>query len=131
MIKLKDLLFEQQEDLQPIAVKFLQTIKQKVGSKAPRGHGGFEVAWTTTGSPEIIVLHDTPREIRHPEEYFDMNYQQRPEVEKKMQQWDDLTNIIWRTVNQFEKKYRAIEFGEAEDISGGVKKTGRPRSSSF
>jgi hypothetical protein len=132
MIKLKDLLFEQTEDLRPIAMDFLKAVKQKVGSSTPNGFGGFEVAWSTRYHSEVTILFDTPREIRHPDEYFDQNYELAPHTQKKVDAWNKLDDAVWQVVGQFQKKNKDIEFGQAGSISGGgIRTTGSPRMSSF
>jgi len=131
IIKLKDLLFEQTEDLKPIAMDFLKAVKQKVGS-TPSGFGGFEVAWSTRFRPSVTILFDTPRELRHPDEYFDDNYERSPQDRKKIDAWNKLDDVVWQVVGQFQKKNKDIEFGQAGNISGGgMRSTGSPRMSNF
>ena len=125
MIKLKDLLFEQTEDLKPLAMDLLRQVKTIVGP-GPAGRGSIHVAWTTKHQPEITILYDTPREIRHPEDY-DIRHGVDPAIDKKVLAWHKFDDTVWSTLNRFQKKHKGIRVGAAGNISGAsIKSSGRP-----
>jgi hypothetical protein len=129
MIKLKNLLTEDElSDLKKKALEVLRLVKSKAESKAPRGFGGFQVAWSyypQSNKKEIIILYDTPREVRHPEEYHIDR--------KKMKAWENFEDYLdMKVLQELDKKYPDIEIDIAGDIHGQPGgKTGSPRMSSF
>ena len=131
MIKLKDLLFEQKEDLKPIAMKLLALVKTRTASSKPKGFGGFAVSWSVDQWREITILYNTPREVRHPNEYPNED-----ETQKKMDKWDDFAYDVDSVIERFKKGPKisgmGIDFNVAGGVSGGgMRSTGRPRSSSY
>lgn len=121
MIKLKDLLLEGTVDTKAIAIELLRAATQATRSKAPKGFGGFGIAWDTKYKG-VFILYDTPREVRHPEDYGD-EMEHSPEVEK----WYDFTDAVFGVISKFEKKYKGVEFGVMGDTSGpGIKHGRRP-----
>jgi len=132
MIKLRELLFEGQlADLEKQAMEALRAVKSKVSSKIPQGFGGFEVAWISYprgDKKEITILYDTPREVRHPDEYPHAD-------ESRMKKWMQFDNAVWKAIMQLEKKFKDVEIGIAGDVSYPSSwpsgKTGRPRTSRF
>ena len=140
MIKLKDLLVEARAakapDLKATAMEFLKVVKQKVGSKAPQGFGGFEVAWHDMNyrgkSGAVSILYDVPHEVRKFEEYHGHPGQPKApiELQKKVGEYNTMSTIIHKLVWHLNNKNGKIQYSAAGMVSGaGVHMTGNPRDS--
>lgn len=128
MIKLKDLLLEGTVDTKVIAQDLLHTIKRATSSKTPKGFGTFGIAWDPKYNG-VFILFDTPREIRHPDDYRD-EYDDTGEINSAIEKWEDFTDAIFKVLQKFEKKYKGVEFGAMGSISGpGIKQGRQPRPS--
>jgi len=116
---IEDVLYEADWDGEGIARTILGAVRSKI--KTPKGFGGFEVAWYTN-SKEITLLFDTPRAIRHPDEY---------DVSRKTEaEWDAFERNVDQFIQRLEKKYKGVEINQSGDVYGsGVKSTGRVRDS--
>lgn len=134
MIKLKDLLLEggrRKSDItaETIATDLLRAVKHLAQQKGPKGLGSIEVAWDRKYNG-VFILYDTPREIRHPNDYDDEFEHGKGELRAAIEKWEDFTSDVFGILQKFEKAYKGIEFGVMGSISGpGIKRSGRPRPS--
>jgi len=72
-----------------------------------------------TNNNEVLVLFDTPREIRHPDEYFGP-YDKKPQ---HIKEFEEDENKLWKLDKILQAKYPKLDFTWAGDVSGShVKK---------
>lgn len=136
MIKLKDLLLEagrrkSDTTIKTIAVDLLRAVKHLAQRSGPKGLGSVEVAWDSK-SDGVFILYDTPREVRHPEDYGvnSSTIEKQQKFHNAVEKWYDFNDEVFKIIQKFEKAYDGIEFGVMGSISGrGLKHSGKPRPS--
>lgn len=109
-------------NLEKIAYSLLEDAEKKI--KTPRGFGGFQVAWSERAG-NIDLLFDTPREIRHENEYLSLDH-------IKMKEWNKLDRLVFQLLGRYRELYPGVNFGQVGEVFGaGIKTSGRVRSSTF
>lgn len=101
-----------------VAMSLIEHVKKAVGTP-PKGFGGFGLA-TQTGpgeKPEVILLYDVPRQVRHPDEYGGEDTWR-----KEITEWNEFDGRVFDVLKKLEKDFPTHEFSIAAGISGpGVK----------
>jgi len=81
----------------------------------PRGFGGFGLDYIPSWD-ELTITYDTPREIRHEDEYFDSRRERSDAHAKVLSQWNSLDSQVFDIKKKFELKYPGIKI----ETGGGV-----------
>jgi len=66
---------------------------------------------------EFLVLYDTPRDYRHPDEY--MGGWDALQQDSEYQKFMKADNKIHKVIAKFKTKYKKYKFGSAADTSNG------------
>ena len=86
----------------------------------------FQLIEYGNGTKLIYVVYELPREMRHPEEYYD-DYHYKMKDDPKYLEFCKIredNDKVWKIISEFDKKYKSqgISFGQSGGASGlGVK----------
>jgi len=91
-------------------------IKDTINKLNIRGRGryGYQGIKYLKDFKEFTILFDTPREMRHPEDY------ERHEVTETEKRLEEDEYKIWPLIHKLEKKYSKYEFRIAADVSHAI-----------
>ena len=109
-------------NLRSITQQFKDEIYKKVDisalKKIAERRAKFGVAYSTTHGDNIAFFLDTPRELRHPDEYGGEDEVYDMFGSSNIIKFDKAEREIFNIIEKFEKKYPKIRFDVVGDASG-------------
>lgn len=96
-----------------------QLYKEVDKLKKPTGCGKVGLA-TVENNESIYILYDTPRALRHDDEYDEYynnsSSAQQKKMDKVASEWHNFDKLVFKIINKFDKKYKNVSFEIASDV---------------